>query len=166
MTKPKFTGDQPSVALAKRFGHKRVRVYRNLNNGMLSVKDHYPDSPTYGKVIAYSSRVLIRSPDFKVSRAGHNRVLREGRKNVHAYIEGILSDIVPHELHGHVSYLAYRTEESWGPHFREVDIGNPTFPGRRAKHATWAYVSTGAINGIEVEWQNYDGKESIRGLHV
>ena len=166
MTKPKFTGDQPSVALAKHFGHKRVRVYRNLNNGMLSVKDHDPDSPTYGKVIAYSNRVLIISADFKVSRAGHNRVLREGRKNVHAYVEGILSDQIPHEIHGETTHLCYRTEESWGPHFREVDIMDPTFPGRRAMSAAWVYVTTGAINGIEVAWQNYDGKESIRGLHV
>ncbi|QDP49012.1 MAG: hypothetical protein Unbinned465contig1000_3 [Prokaryotic dsDNA virus sp.] len=155
MTKPKFTGDQPSVELAKRFGHKRVRVYRNLNNGMLSVKDHYFDSPTYGKVIAYSNKVLIRGADFKVSKAGHNRVLREGRKHVHAYVEGILSDIVPHELHGESTYVSYRTERRWGPHFREVSLTTPESPfGKIAKSAMWAYLTTGAQTAMDVTWQH------------
>jgi hypothetical protein len=155
MTKPKFTGDQPSVELAKRFGHKRVRVYRNLNNGMLSVKDHSPDSPTYGKVIAYSNRVLIRSADYKVSKAGHNRVLREGRKNVHAYVEGILSYVVPHNICGPRSFVSYRSEKAWGPHFREVSPNTPESPfGKIAKSAIWAYLTTGAHTAIEVTWQH------------
>lgn len=154
MTKPKFTGDQPSVALAKHFGHKRVRVYRNLNNGMLSVKDHYPDSPTYGKVIAYSNKVLIRSADFKVSEAGHNRVLREGRKNVHAYVEGILSDIDPHSLRGTTAHVSYRTEKAWGPHFREVSLTTPESPfGKIAMYACWAFLTTGAQTVINPMWQ-------------
>jgi hypothetical protein len=155
MTKPKFTGDQPSVQLAKRFGHKRVRVYRNLNNGMLSVKDYNPDSPTYGKVIAYSNNVLIRSADFKVSKAGHNRVLREGRKNVHAYVEGILSDIDPHSLHGTTAHVSYRTEKAWGPHFREVSLTTPESPfGKIAKSAIWAYLTTGAQTVIDPLWKS------------
>ena len=155
MTKPKFTGDQPSVELAKRFGHKRVRVYRNLNNGMLSVKDHNPDSPTYGKVIAYSNKVLIRSADFKVSEAGHNRVLREGRKNVHAYVEGILSDVVPHDIYGQRSFVSYRSEKAWGPHFSEVSPDTPESPfGKIAMSACWAYLTTGAQTVIDPLWKN------------
>lgn len=67
-----------------------VRVYRNLKHGRAA-------RPLYsimvkGKVIAKEHRVLLSTAKFIVSEAGRQRVLRTKHKNVHAYVEGHLSD--------------------------------------------------------------------------
>lgn len=59
------------------------RVYRNLNNGLISIKDKKTN-----RVIGYAEEVWINNPKFIVSEAGRQRVLKEKRKNVHAFIEG------------------------------------------------------------------------------
>ena len=59
------------------------RVYRNLNNGLISIKDKKTN-----RVIGYAEEVWIDNPKFIVSEAGRQRVLREQRKSVHAFIEG------------------------------------------------------------------------------
>lgn len=60
-----------------------VRVYRNLNLHTYSVQIDR-------RVAGYADHLIIYRPEFKVSQAGRARVLREGRKNVHAYIVGTL----------------------------------------------------------------------------
>ena len=67
----------------------KVFVYRNLNNGVWSVKAM--NGSNRGRVIMHSTHVLIGNPEFKVSEAGRQRVLREGRKNVHA---GVVGDLI------------------------------------------------------------------------
>jgi hypothetical protein len=67
----------------------KVFVYRNLNNGVWSVKSLL--GSTYGRVIMHATDVLLVKPEFKVSEAGRQRVLREGRKNVHA---GVVGDLI------------------------------------------------------------------------
>jgi len=66
----------------------KVFVYWNLHKGCYSVKDITPGSHTYGKVVARQSEVLLSDVQGKVSEAGRQRVLREGRKNVHAGLVG------------------------------------------------------------------------------
>ena len=66
----------------------RVRIYRNLNKGSLSVKDWDRQSDTYGKVIDRPNAFFVSHPRFVVSKAGRDRVLREKRKNVHAFVQG------------------------------------------------------------------------------
>lgn len=64
---------------------KKVRVYRNLNKGCLSVQQG-------GLVKCHADNVVLR--DFKtvVNKAGQERVRRERAKNVHAFIEGFVVD--------------------------------------------------------------------------
>lgn len=67
----------------------RVRVYRNLKHGRSA-------TPLYsvqrlGKnrhVIDHVGRIFLTNARFIVSEAGRQRVIREQRKNVHAYVEG------------------------------------------------------------------------------
>jgi hypothetical protein len=66
-----------------------VEVYRNLN----------AKGPGYtysirqkGKVIAHLQTVTLRDCTFVVQLGGRDRVRREKRKNVHAYIKGYLCD--------------------------------------------------------------------------
>ena len=61
----------------------RVKVYFNLNLGCLSVID----SET-GLLYCHAHRVELKDASFRVQEAGRQRVLREKRKNVHAYIVG------------------------------------------------------------------------------
>ena len=60
---------------------KRVRVYRNLNNKCVSVKQG-------SKVECHATNVVLKDCDFIVSEAGQRRVRNEKKKNVHAFIEG------------------------------------------------------------------------------
>ena len=62
---------------------KRVEVYRNHTKDCWSIRHK-------GIVIAYSLRVAIENPVFVVQPAGHARVLKEKRKNVHAFVRGTL----------------------------------------------------------------------------
>jgi hypothetical protein len=63
----------------------RVHVYWNIHKKCWSVRHK-------GKVIQYRKRVALADCTFHVQPAGRARVLREKRKNVHAYICGTLVD--------------------------------------------------------------------------
>ena len=62
---------------------KHVEVYRNLHNGKLSVRDRKTK-----RVVAHVDNITLAGVCFRVSQAGRERVLREGRKNVHAFVSG------------------------------------------------------------------------------
>lgn len=72
----------------------KVFVYMNLHATRRAGKPVYSvkalSGPSKGRVIARESSVLVQSASGKVSEAGRQRVLREGRKNVHAGIVGRL----------------------------------------------------------------------------
>lgn len=56
-------------------------VYRNLHRECWSVR-------LRGRVVAHEQDVWIHTAQFKVSEPGRQRVLREKRKNVHAFVSG------------------------------------------------------------------------------
>jgi hypothetical protein len=87
----------------------KVRVYRNLNKpaffSIVALSGEFKN-----KVIAYSRAVLLENCQYRVSAASRNRVLKERRRNVHAYCDGILCDAsnVLQTLDGeHVTYNPY-----------------------------------------------------------
>ena len=61
----------------------RVEIYRNLHNGKLSVRDRKTRH-----VIAHVDSITLAGVQMIVSQAGRERVLREKRKNVHAFLTG------------------------------------------------------------------------------
>ena len=61
----------------------RVEVYYNLHKRCLSVRHR-------GKVIKHAKSVILRDASFRVQPAGRERVLKQKRKNVHAYVAGDL----------------------------------------------------------------------------
>ena len=61
----------------------RVEVYFNLHKNTFSIR-----SCKTGKVMCHADRVHIKDPEFVVRQSGHERVLREGKKNVHAFVRG------------------------------------------------------------------------------
>lgn len=65
---------------------ERVEVYRNLTRGCLSVRHR-------GRVVYHLEEhedITLEDCKLVVQPAGRQRVLDEGRKNVHAYISGTL----------------------------------------------------------------------------
>ena len=66
----------------------KVSVYRNLHNGLISIK-----SASSGLVLGHAKSVDIAWADFVVHEAGRQRVLKEKQKNVHAYVKGLLMDV-------------------------------------------------------------------------
>lgn len=56
-------------------------LYWNTHKRLFSVRHK-------GKVIAHTEKAFVYEPQFVVSEAGRQRVLREGVKNVHAVVRG------------------------------------------------------------------------------
>jgi hypothetical protein len=94
----------------------QVKVYWNLHKRCFSIQHR-------GKVIAHKNEVVIHFPEFKVSEAGRQRVLREKRKNVHGFIIGFLEDNpsnynindkfrVIYNPYKYISFVFMDTEES------------------------------------------------------
>lgn len=64
---------------------QKVKVYYNLHKHLFSIKDYKS-----GLVLGYAETVELTDATFKVSEVGRKRVLREKKKNVHAYVVGSL----------------------------------------------------------------------------
>ena len=63
--------------------HKPVEVYRNLHKDCWSVRQD-------GKVLFHTEYICLRDAEFVVQPAGREKVLREQKKNVHAFVKGYL----------------------------------------------------------------------------
>lgn len=68
-----------------RHSSKKVWVYFNLHKKLFSVRYK-------GRVIAHLNKVFLANALFKVSEKGRQRVLRESKKNVHAFVVGNLEE--------------------------------------------------------------------------
>jgi hypothetical protein len=79
----------------------RVDVYRNLRKKCWSIRAM--EGRRKGRVVAHADSLHLYHCKFHVSEAGRQRVLREKKKNVHAWVSGYFSmnSIRPNEL-GHV----------------------------------------------------------------
>lgn len=60
-----------------------VHVYWNLHKDLYSLRHK-------GKVIRYETCVVLDNAIFHVNENGRQRVLRDNKKNVHAYVKGTL----------------------------------------------------------------------------
>lgn len=61
-------------------------IYRNLHNGKWSIRDG-------GLIIGHADGVLVKDAALIVNEAGRLRVIREKRKNVHAFVRGDLTAV-------------------------------------------------------------------------
>jgi len=62
---------------------QKVKVYFNLHKKLFSVQD-----AKTGLVIGHTEAINLNDCTFKVSEAGRQRVIREKKKNVHAFVIG------------------------------------------------------------------------------
>ena len=104
-------------------------VYFNLHKDCFSVKHK-------GRVTAHFTHAILTGCQFKVSQAGRDRVLREKRKNVHAYVACDTVEAFDPQLDTgeRVTYNPYA-----GPTFTVADTGEPVTGAR--------VVSASVVNG-------------------
>ena len=105
--------------------NKKVKVYRNLNNGKISIQQS-------GLIVGHCDKIILQSCEFIVNQSGRLRVVNEKRKNVHAFITGYVS--------GNLEISSKRLPVTYNPYrfdsFVMVDSTKPV------KKATMASVSS------------------------
>lgn len=62
---------------------QQVAVHRNKHQNCWSILD----KPN-GHVLGHAQMLMLKNCEFRVYESGHLRALREGQKNVHAYVVG------------------------------------------------------------------------------
>ena len=88
----------------------KVRIYYNFRKKLFSVQEKVNGS---WKVTEHTNDILLRNVEFKVSEVGRQRVLKNKRKNVHAFILGERLPSLPSLPFVHrdeVSYNPYKGE--------------------------------------------------------
>ena len=83
-------------------GKRKVRVYYNLHKHCYSVQDY-----ATGKVIAHVPSIHLSDVSFVVRKAGRAKVLREKRKNVHAFVVGFWKKTACRKCKTRVRYNPY-----------------------------------------------------------
>ena len=129
----------------------RIEVYFNLHKKVFSVRQG-------GRVLHHSPCVVIHNPRFVVQDGGRRRVLREGRKNVHAFVvaptEADLVTLPPPDgtpTHGRAKILlaGWDTQVWYHPHhpdglFQMSDALSESREEAQPIHeAEWAYMGVG-----------------------
>lgn len=91
----------------KSINNTRVAIYRNLHKEghVYSVR-----SEETKRVVAWVGSIVLTKADFKVGQTGRRRVLKEKRKNVHAFIKGTVSNKCIKDVDGwvKVGYNPYK----------------------------------------------------------
>lgn len=70
--------------------NERVKVYRNTNRGCWSILG------TDNKLLLHADALVLKDCKFTVQPAGRERVVPEGKKNVHAFVTGVIVPIIWH----------------------------------------------------------------------
>lgn len=109
----------------------RIQIYWNLHRKQWSIR-----SSQLKRVIGHVDHIVLSDVTARVSERGRKRVMREGRKNVHAYLEGTLerSESLSQDLYRsltpitgrEITYNPYKsgsfTYRDTGEEFRESKI--------------------------------------------
>lgn len=93
---------------------KPVQVYWNVHTKCFSVRQQF--------VRCHATEVVLRDAEFVVNEKGRQRVLREKRKNVHAFVKGFVEpcrsqfteeahDLATYNPYKHTSFVLYSTGE-------------------------------------------------------
>lgn len=84
---------------------QRVKVYFNLHKKCFSIQD-----AKTGLVVAHADAVNLKDVSFKVSESGRQRVLREKKKNVHAFVVGSFNGAIIGPEERLAYYNPYKTD--------------------------------------------------------
>lgn len=114
----------------------KVRVYYSLRKHLLSVQAKINGS---WKVVRHCQSITLTDVMFKVSERGRQRVLKNKRKNVHAYICGTFNEeSIPqnqNEWMDLITYNPYKFEKFYDGE-KYVDTADRVFIKGRMVYAT------------------------------
>jgi hypothetical protein len=103
----------------------KVEVYRNLHKQCWSVRDNKT-----GKVIDHVRNIHIKDATLVVRPSGREKVLRERKKNVHAFVKGTIVSVnenLPDSW-------GYSTEITYNPYMYDSFVEKGTgMPVKKAK---------------------------------
>lgn len=99
---------------------EQAKVYRNLNRKCWSVlgKDN--------RLLLHADALVLQDCSFVVQEGGRQRVVKEGRKNVHAYAKGKIAPMAVHQVYRpnlkRVLYNPYRADTFVWEHDTETTV--------------------------------------------
>ncbi len=111
-----------------------VRVHRNLHRNKFNISTYIKG--VGWRLHSYADTCTLEDVTFKVNQGGRMRVIREGKKNVHAFLYGNLTDevyfgdffgIKKNENAQQISYNPFRNDS-----FGSYDTGEATFYAPKA----------------------------------
>ncbi len=79
-----------------------VRVFKNPQRGCYSIMQN-------GRIKASAKQIRLRDAEFTVRESGRQRMLRENRRNVHAWVVGELVDFLHPEAVNSLEQLSGRS---------------------------------------------------------
>lgn len=97
---------------------QKVRVYRNLHNGLMSVQIFTPKG---WRVAGHTADLDLKDVFFHVSQSGRNGVVKTGRKTVHAFIVGIVTEFHEYD-HSEMLEIKYNPMKDAQFHTLNFDI--------------------------------------------
>ena len=90
----------------------RVEVYFNLHKKTFSVRNCKT-----GLVIAHTDNIWVEDPVFVVRKAGREKVLREKKKNVHAFVRGTwMKDLLVEDAQKIFDHRGVSEEVTYNPY--------------------------------------------------
>ena len=120
----------------------RNRVYFNVREKNLSVLDYKTNKVTKKVTQAYLTNAL-----FVVHKSGNKRVREEGRKNVHAFVNGIIQSKPPLNFDGY-AFVRYNPYEMDFFQYRRVINDEPVWlpVDKHWIGNVWIFVDEGRPN--------------------
>ena len=117
----------------------RNRVYFNVREKNLSVLDYKTN-----KVTRKVSQVYLTNAMFVVRKSGNKRVREEGRKNVHAFVNGIIQSKPPLNFDGY-AFVRYNPYEMDFFQYRRVINDEPVWlpVDKHWIGRVWIYIENG-----------------------
>lgn len=121
-------------SLESLFPGERVRIYKNLHRNCYSVLRKYydPQKKRFSWLVwNYLFEMTLENPTFIVREKGRQRVIKEKKKNVHAFIEGTLSNEKPPKfsatINPRIKYDPYKDKHFWMAPVSCVDANKHNF---------------------------------------
>ncbi len=112
---------------------KKVRIYYNKNAKDYTVQE-YIKGTGWRKMLA-TKDALLHDVTFKVSEAGRQRCIEQGKRNVHAYAEGILRRLDKMQYAHFVGWTPIRYNPYKGGTF--MANGEPVYGAESVVFSTW-----------------------------
>jgi hypothetical protein len=134
-----------------------VRVYRNLHRACWSVQARCLSrtSNRYEwRVVFHAANVVLDGARFEVNEAGRQKVLRERKKNVHAFVVGSLVSFArPGGMNDGRATDAYIRPVTYNPFKAPTFVEASTFPPVPVTEAYSAWLTDDNTSRVWVAWK-------------